>query len=466
MAAKWHAFVAVAGIGVVASVVGGGRAIASTRATPSKYTFTPIAYLGQSATGGGSFIFDFEPSAVNDSGEVAFTADLSQDGVNDIGEGTFVGTAGHLANFARVGQPAPRGGTFSVGELGRMGLNNRGDVSFAFTLDPFTVPLGLNAGVYRQSHNSSTLSALIAPGDPAPGGGTFGGTWFHTGINATGATVFSGVVSTNSAQPPSYNGMAEGLFLARPDGTIVKVVRPGDPAPGGQTFDDANNGSINDAGDIAFGAHIAGEPCVDIGDPLLCGESVYRRTGASGTIVSIAHQGSASPCAATPYRLAFGPLINNDGNIAFIGDLTPSPQPPNTTDAVFRYTSGRVGVVACPGMSMPGGGRMVSAGAQDGTYSLNAAGEITYAAVLDTSTGGVADNGVYLFSNGRTSVVARTGTVMRGVGTIASVGLTSPGSAAAPPNQDGGLLNDAGQVLFSATLTDGRVALVLATPTN
>lgn len=301
---------------------------------------------------------------------------MSQDGVNDIGEGTFVGTPGHLVNLARVGQPAPRVGTFSLGELGRMGLNNRGDVSFAFTLDPFTFPLGLNAGVYRQSHNSSTLSALIAPGDPAPGGATFGGTWFNTAINATGATVFSGIVSANSAQPPSYNGMAEGLVLATPGATVVKVVRPGDAAPGRQTFDDANNGSINDAGDIAFGAHIAGEPCVDIGTPLLCGESVYRRTAASGTFVSIAHQGGASPCAATPYRQAFGPLINNDGNIVFIGDLTPQAQPPNTTDAVLRYTSGRVRIVACPGMSMPGGGHMVSAGQQDGTYSLNAAGQI------------------------------------------------------------------------------------------
>lgn len=464
--AKWRAFTALASMCVVASVAGGGRAIASTGATPSKYTFTPIAYLGNAAPGGGSFIVDFEPSAVNDSGEVAFTADLSQDGVNDIGEGTFVGTPGHLVNLARVGQPAPRGGTFSIGELGRMALNNRGDVSFAFTLDPFTFPLGLNAGVYRQSQDSSTLSALMAPGDPAPGGGTFAGTWFHTGINATGATVFSGIVSANSAQPPSYNGMAEGLFLATPGGAVVKVVRPGDPAPGGQTFDDANNGSINDAGDIAFGAHIAGDPCVDIGSPLLCGESVYRHSATSGTTVSIAHQGSPSPCAATPYRQAFGPLINNDGNIAFIGDLTPPSQPPNTTDAVFQYTNGRVRVVACPGMSMPGGGHMVSAGAQDGTYSLNAAGRITYAAVLDTSTGGVADNGVYLLSNGHTSVVARTGTVMRGVGTIASLGLTSPGSAAAPLVQDGGLVNDKGQVLFSATLTDGRVALVLATPTT
>lgn len=431
-----------------------------------KYTYTPIAFLGGSAPGGGSFIFDFEPSAVNDRGEVAFTADLSPDGVNDIGEGTFVGTPGHIVDVARVGQAAPRGAGAFIFELGRVGLNNRGDVSFAFAMNPFTVPIGLNAGVYRQLHNSSNLEALLTPGDPAPGGGTFGGTWFATGINATGATVFSGIVSASSTQPPNYNGMAEGLFLAMPDGTVVKIVRPGDPAPGGKTFDDANNGSINDSGDAAFGGHIAGDQCVDIGDPLLCGESVYARSAASGSVVSIAHQGSASPCAATPYRDAFGPVINNGGDIAFIGDLTPPSEQAGTITAVVHYAQGHVSAVGCPGMSMPGGGRFVSGGFQDGTYSQNATGQVAYSAVLDTSTGGVADNGVYLFSNGHTSVVARSGTVMRGLGTIASVGLTTTGLASAPGAQDGGELNDNGQVLFSATLTDGRVVLVLATPTT
>ena len=466
MTAKWRAFIAVATLCTVAGVTGGSRAIASTAASSPKFTYTPIAYLGGSAPGGGSFIADFEPSAVNGRGEVAFTADLSPDGVNDIGEGTFVGTPGHIVNVARVGQAAPRGASTLIFELGRMGLNNRGDVSFAFAMNPFTTPVGFNAGVYRQLHNSSKLEALLTPGDPAPGGGTFGGTWFHTGINATGATVFSGIVSASSAQPPNYNGMAEGLFLAKPDGTVVKVVRPGDPAPAGKTFDDANNGSINDSGDVAFGAHVAGEQCVDIGDPLLCGESVYLRSAASGGIISIAHQGSASPCAATPYRVAFGPVINNQGDIAFVGDLTPPSEPANTINAVFHYSQGHVSPVSCPGMSMPGGGHLFSSGLQDGTYSQNAAGQVAYSAVLDTSTGGVADNGVYLFSNGHTSVVARTGTMMPNVGTVASMGLTTPGPPTAPFVQDGGEINDNGQVLFSATLTDGRVALVLATPTT
>jgi hypothetical protein len=51
-------------------------------------------------------------------------------------------------------------------------------------------------------------------------------------------------------------------------------------------------------------------------------------------------------------------------------------------------------------------------------------------------------------------VVARTGTMIPGIGRIASVtGLVN-----------GGTLNDNGQVFFWVTLTDGSGVLLLATP--
>ena len=44
----------------------------------------------------------------------------------------------------------------------------------------------------------------------------------------------------------------------------------------------------------------------------------------AGQIISIAHQGDPAPGGGT-FRLAFGPAINNRGDVAFIGDLTPAP---------------------------------------------------------------------------------------------------------------------------------------------
>src|SRR5262245_52163491 len=90
-------------------------------------------------------------------------------------------------------------------------------------------------------------------------------------------------------------GLGTGLFLADKHGAISSVVRPGDPAPGGGTFDAGIDGWINEGGDIAFGGHVAGEECVDIGSPLVCGESVYLKDAATGVLESIAHQGDPAP---------------------------------------------------------------------------------------------------------------------------------------------------------------------------
>ncbi len=414
------------------------------QAKPPAYTFTPIAFLGDPAPGGGTFTFDFEPYGINNGGEVLFVADLTTGG-----EGVFVGPRGQLSEIARTGQPAPGGGTFSVIDVGRAALNDGGDVAFVFALDPLIFP---NSGVYRFSHSHQTLSAVMVPGvTPAPGGGTFTGVSFgHTSINNRGDIVFSGAVAGGA-----------GLFLADEHGAIFSVVRPGDSVPGGGIFDVAINGWINDGGDIAFGGHVAGEECIDIGSPFVCGESVYLKKAGTGTIQSIAHQGDPAPGGGF-YRLAFGAVVNSQGDIVFIGDLTP---PPDIGDAlgVFLFSKGTTIAVARPGDPMPGGGTLVRASFQNSNYHLNNRGDVSFSATLDTDDNGdsIPDTGLYVFSNGSLHLVARTGTVIRGLGTIAYLGL----APLVPfPSGTGGIISDRGQVLFFATLSDGRGVLLVATP--
>ncbi len=90
-------------------------------------------------------------------------------------------------------------------------------------------------------------------------------------------------------------------------------------------FDDAIEGWINDPGDIAFDAHVKGEECIDLGGgfELVCGSSVYKMPK-NGKIQSIAHQGDPAPGGGT-YRQAFGPVMNDAGDLVFVGDLTPPP---------------------------------------------------------------------------------------------------------------------------------------------
>jgi hypothetical protein len=430
-------------------------------ANPPGYSFTPIAFLDNPAPGGGNFTFDFEPSAINNRGEVPFTADLTTGG-----EGVFVWLGGQLTSIVRSGQPAPGGGIFGFSELGRLGVNEGGDIAIPFTLDTPdpALPLGLQSGLYRFSHTDQTPSAVVVPGDSAPGGGTFAGVYFNTSLNNRGNIVFSGIVTGSDidpSSPPGSMGLAVGLFLADRHGTIFSVVRPGDPAPGGGTFDMAQNGSINNGGDIAFGGHVAGEECIDIGFPIVCAESVYLKDAATGRIQSVAHQGDPAPGGGV-FRLAFGGVVNSRDDIVFIGDLTPAP---NTGDAlgVFLFSKGTIIAVARPGDAMPGGGTFVRAGFQDATYDLNQRGDVSFAATLSTddNTDGIADNGMYVFSKGSVRLVAHTGTVVPGLGTIAYLGLAP---FAPYPVGTGGIINERGQVLFFATLSDGRGVLLVATP--
>jgi hypothetical protein len=82
--------------------------------------------------------------------------------------------------------------------------------------------------------------------------------------------------------------------------------------------------------------------------------------------------------------------------------------------------------------------------------------------------GGVAtpvhDTGVYVFSHGKIRLVARSGTVIPGVGTVAD--LQNPFFVGADPQLlfGGAVINDPGQVAFQAILTDGRDALLIASP--
>src|ERR1700757_3814168 len=88
---------------------------------------------------------------------------------------------------------------------------------------------------------------------------------------------------------------------------------------------------------------------------------------------------------------------------------------------VYLYSKGTTIAVARPGDSMPGGGHFVTASfivAEQ--VHLNNAGEAAFSALLDTDDDkdGDPDTGLYVWSHGSLHVVARTGTVIPGVGTI------------------------------------------------
>lgn len=466
---------AVVGIALVLVAGLSGIKPPGTQAKPLGYTFTKIASLGDPAPAGGTFVNDFEPGGLNSHGDMAFGADVSTGG-----EGIFLGHKGQITELGRTGGAAPGGGSFEFGFLGPVGLNDQGDMVFNFLLKDFTPPFGVNAGAYRYSHTTRSVTPVVIPFITlAPGGGSFQGVFFQPTINNRGDDVFAGIVETDQGvhnvpdNGEAYIGLGVGVFRAEAKGNISSVVSPGDAAPGGGAFDYAVEPWVNDGGDVSFIGHIAGEESVVAGFPpqadfISALGGLYVKKAATGNIRTIVHAGDPAPGGGN-FRQVFHDVMNNRGDIAFNGDLTPSPGV-NLNIGVFVYSSGKITAIARPGDLMPGGGLLVNASLVGGNVHINNRGDVVFSGVVDTDVDGDGfnDTGLFQWSHGQLSVIARTGTVIPGVGTVnelASPQLVVP-PAPIPTTTSGAINNDVGEVLFQATLTDGSGVFLLATPTQ
>jgi hypothetical protein len=300
-------------------------------ADPDGYVFSAIRFLGDPAPKGGTYVNDFEPGGLNNHGDMAFGADVSSGG-----EEVFLRHEGQITELGRTGEGAPGGGTFEFGFLGPVGLNDPGDMVFNFLLKDFTPPFGVNAGAYRYSHTTETVTPVVVPFvTPVPGGGTFQGVFFQPTINNRGDVVFAGIVKTDQGvhnvpdNGEAYIGLGIGIFLSDARGRISSVVGPGDAAPEGHMFDYAVEPWVNDGGDVSFIGHIAGEDSVVAGFPpqaafISALGSLYVKNGGTGEIRTIVHAGDPAPGGGN-FRQVFHDVMNNRGEIAFNGDLTPAP---------------------------------------------------------------------------------------------------------------------------------------------
>jgi hypothetical protein len=442
------------------------------RAHPGRYVLTPLVFLGDPTPGGDTFLNDFETGRINHRGDVIFAADVTAAEE----EGVFLLSKGRILPLARAGEPAPGGGVFGPGVFTPASLNDDGDAGFAMLLSPFGFPIGVNAGVYRFSHVTRKVTSVVTPGvTSAPGGGVFAGAHFGVSLNNRRHLVFPGIVTTEHGihlPDEDYIGLGVGLYEANRRGQISAVVSPGDPAPGGGVFDLAAQPRINDEDDVAFIGHVAGEECRAAGFPpqaifVQCLQSIYVKDAVTGEIRSIAHAGEPAPGGGV-FRQAHTPVMNNRGDLVFLGDLTPPPFSRQVT-GVYLHSQGRTIAVARPGDVMPGGGRFVSASNLIGwQVHINNPGEVVFDAALDTDVNGngVPDTGLFVWSHGSLRIVARTGTVIPDVGTVDRLAMkvvVAAGPAVLYPNS-GAANNDRGQIVFGATLSDGRGVLLLATP--
>ncbi|HXJ59351.1 MAG TPA: choice-of-anchor tandem repeat NxxGxxAF-containing protein [Verrucomicrobiae bacterium] len=418
---------------------------------PKTYTFSNLATLGVAPNFG-----DFELGQINNRGDVLFVSETAECIDTPFGfalcEGVFLSKRGALGQPIHAGGPVPGGGTFAGFVVGPTAFNDQDQAALPLGLTPFTFPFGLNSGLYRYASGSGTLSAVLVPGvTAAPGlaGVTFQGVAQGVSINNLGTIAFPGVIPSTAGLPGTSVGA--GIFTVDTAGTFSKVILPGDTAPGGATFNYAQNASINLGGDVAFEAHLAEAECIN-GDPdpaitIGCfATGVYLRQASTGNIIKIAQAGDLDPLGA-PFRHAWGPYVNDAGAVVFVGDLT-APPAFDESLGLYLYTSSSIVPVVRPGDALPGGGSAsrVTSGSS-ASYGINNRGDVSFSAVLDNG-----DQGVYVKSGGVIRLVAKTGTVLGTIGTMQALDSVFCGP----------VINERGQVTFTAKLTTDTVVLVSA----
>ena len=393
---------------------------------------------------------DFEPTRLNNRGQLAFTSEPEVPGE----EAVFLAGGGTIQQIMRFGQSAPGGSTFSLFELGHLGLNDSGDAALAFTLAPFdfdfTEPL--HSGVFRWSHHGRTLSPAVIPNvTPDPNGGVFVGVNFDVNLNNRGDLAFTGYVTNTPT------GLGQGFFVQSRSGRISNIARTGDSSPDGGTFILASpnvGAAMNDAGDVAFQGNTTMDPDANH-------SKLYLRRAVTGKIQLI-----PTPDGVVRYG-SFA--VNNRREIVFGGHYLARGQ-----GGVYLRRGGATSLITKVGDPAPGGGnfQFITGAGFGGHIALNDAGDIAFEASTTLPDSSI-DEAVYYYS-GETKELRRLigiGAVIPGYGTIVSLeqvgALVAPGVPVTGVPFSYTALNDLGQVAFAATVTDGVTVfgiLLLATP--
>ena len=208
---------------------------------------TLLPLRGTPAPGGGT-IDSATIRAISDSGDplVWFSTGQTSHPEPPKPNGLFIESGTQRIPVALSGEPAREGTTFRTFSEHGTDMNNLGQVVFVAELSDFTW------GIFRRNPDG-TLTSLVHRDDAAPeaGGETFGSVLGSLGLGGYLAID----VDINDKGDVVFVG-PRGIFLLTAEGALSKVVRRGDAAPGGGTFQFVF-GRLNNRREIVLGAALS-----------------------------------------------------------------------------------------------------------------------------------------------------------------------------------------------------------------
>jgi hypothetical protein len=236
--------------------------------------------------------------------------------------------------------------------------------------------------------DSSSIRRIAVSGQAAPNGGAFDRFSVESlpivaPINGKGQVAFFASVVRGRA--------GEGFFLST--GTrISKLVADGDAVPGGGVFSGFGRHplpTMNDAGELAFAATIAGARAV---------EGVFVATSRGIRAVAVAG-GAAPDISSGTFANLDTPSINNRGEVAFLATVRRGRE---SIEAIYLQSGGKTRKVVAQGDPAPAGGTF----AGFGPPSLNGSGLIGFAAVVE---GRAVPGGVFVAKAGAIKMLVGAG---------------------------------------------------------
>ncbi|MBB6429777.1 DUF7453 family protein [Algisphaera agarilytica] len=266
---------------------------------------------------------------LNNAGQITFTAllsSLSSNGFSDRGIWSeAAGSSGNPGILVRTGNAAPGTGSgiiFSHIDIAKPVLNDAGQTAFWAQLTGNGVDSSNDTGIW--SKTTDNLDLIIRTGDHAPG--TESGVKFRRlldlAFNDVGETAFRGRLTGTGVDGSNNEGIwSEAAGSAGRPGIVV---RTGDPAPGTEPGVTFRRGlarpSLNAKGHTAFRGELTGTGVNGSNDEGIWSEAV----GSISNPGIIARTGDAAPGTKPGVvfsSLRWDPILNNAGQVAFRGEL-------------------------------------------------------------------------------------------------------------------------------------------------
>lgn len=441
----------------------------------SSQQFLQLARSGGPAPGSGNTFSTFSSSNISDSGQVSFGSLISpQSRAALVRYSPQQGSLIAIDNTAAPGTPAAnysgvcsRNGNL----LAPPAMNAAGDVSYYSLLNTGSYGLyktapGGTVQVARQNNFVTGLPfvrwAALGTADLI---GENSSSVFPT-LNDVGINAFFGRLSGSGVTAANENS------IWTHSTTLNLRARGGDNPPGfdpGVQFLNFGNPAINNAGQLAFGAVLAGTGIDQNNDTGIW-------SNVQGQFAPVAREGDIAPGFGSNFKFtafrsadSYDPIINSNGDVSFVADVTGPGITAQNDSGLWAQRNGLLTLLAREGDQAPGtptGTLFSESTFGDFFPQMNSLGQLVFKASLagpGVSTAN--DQGLWaLLEDGSVHLLVREGDTLEiRPGVFRTLGPNAFVVRGPSGGQDGRprTLSDAGEFVLRATFTTGEQAILV-----